>query len=76
MYRYVRPLHRRLSSRHNVLDLELYDQQLNALAANHTFVLVKDLVSQTESIFLSKGIFGQLLMTAIETVSNTLFRHY
>jgi peptidoglycan/xylan/chitin deacetylase (PgdA/CDA1 family) len=50
MYHYVRPSHRRLSSRHNVLDLELYDQQLNALAANHSFILGRDLVGETKGI--------------------------
>jgi len=54
MYHYVRPLQKRISVRHNVLDLELFDQQLEVLAAKHTFVLGRDLVGQNNNDF-----FGQ-----------------
>ena len=55
MYHYVRPSYRRLSTRHNILDLELFDQQLKALVAKHTFILGRDLVSQTEISFFEQS---------------------
>ena len=54
MYHYVRPLHKRISIRHKVLDLELFDQQLEVLATKHVFVLGRDLVGQNKS-----DLFGQ-----------------
>ena len=55
MYHYVRPSYRRLSTRHNILDLELFDQQLKALVAKHTFILGRDLVGQTERSFFEQS---------------------
>ena len=45
MYHYVRPNSERLSERHNVLDLELFDQQLEVMTKKYEFVLGNDLLS-------------------------------
>ena len=54
MYHYVRPSHKRISIRHKVLDLELFDQQLEVLATKHAVILGRDLVGQNKS-----DLFGQ-----------------
>ena len=43
MYHYVRPNDKRMSERHNVLDLALFDQQLDAMANKFEFILSNDL---------------------------------
>ena len=55
MYHYVRPLSTRISIRHNVLDLGLFDQQLEVLAAKYRFVLGNDLLSHDGSDFFDKS---------------------
>ena len=45
MYHYVRPNGMRVSERHHVLDLELFDQQLDVLAQKFNFVLGNDLLA-------------------------------
>ena len=45
MYHYVRPKSERMSERHYVLDLELFDQQLDVMAKKYEFVLGNDLLS-------------------------------
>jgi peptidoglycan/xylan/chitin deacetylase (PgdA/CDA1 family) len=45
MYHYVRPNGMRMSERHHVLDLELFDQQLDVLAQKFDFVLGNDLLA-------------------------------
>ena len=55
MYHYVRPLSKRISIRHNVLDLGLFDQQLEVLAAKYRFVLGNDLLSHDGSDFFDKS---------------------
>ena len=45
MYHYVRPNSERLSERHNVLDLELFDQQLEVMTKKYEFVLGNELLS-------------------------------
>ena len=45
MYHYVRPNSERLSERHNVLDLELFDQQLEVMTKKYEFVSGNDLLS-------------------------------
>ena len=45
MYHYVRPLSKRMSERHNVLDLELFDQQLDVMTKKYQFVLGDDLLA-------------------------------
>ena len=49
MYHYVRPNDKRLSERHNVLDLELFDQQLDLMAEKFDFVLGNDLLTLSKS---------------------------
>ena len=44
MYHYVRPLSKRMSDRHHVLDLELFDQQLDVMTKKYQFVLGDDLL--------------------------------
>ena len=45
MYHYVRPISKRMSERHNVLDLTLFDQQLDAMANRFEFILGTDLLN-------------------------------
>ena len=45
MYHYVRPNDTRMSERHNVLDLALFDQQLDAMANKFEFILSSDLLA-------------------------------
>ena len=45
MYHYVRPNGMRVSERHHVLDLDLFDQQLELLAEKFDFVLGNDLLA-------------------------------
>ena len=45
MYHYVRPNIKRMSERHNVLDLDLFDQQLDLMAEKFDFVLGNDLLA-------------------------------
>ena len=45
MYHYVRPNSKRMSERHNVLDLDLFDQQLDLMAEKFEFVLGNDLLA-------------------------------
>ena len=45
MYHYVRPKNKRISERHNVLDLDLFDQQLDLMAKKFDFVLGNDLLA-------------------------------
>ncbi len=45
MYHYVRPTIKRISERHNVLDLNLFDQQLDVMAQKYEFVLGNDLLT-------------------------------
>jgi len=45
MYHYVRPNGMRLSERHHVLDLDLFDQQLEVMAQKFEFILGKDLLA-------------------------------
>jgi peptidoglycan/xylan/chitin deacetylase (PgdA/CDA1 family) len=45
MYHYVRPNSKRMSDRHNVLDLDLFDQQLDVMAQKYEFVLGNDLLT-------------------------------
>ena len=45
MYHYVRPKSKRISERHNVLDLDLFDQQLDLMAKKFDFVLGNDLLA-------------------------------
>ena len=45
MYHYVRPFSKRMSERHNVLDLALFDQQLDAMATRFEFILGSDLLN-------------------------------
>ena len=44
MYHYVRPNSKRMSERHNVLDVDLFDQQLDLMAKKYDFVLGNDLL--------------------------------
>jgi len=44
MYHYVRPRAKRLSSRHNVLDYELFLNQLEILRGNYCFVTSREIV--------------------------------
>ena len=48
MYHYVRPNSKRMSERHHVLDLDLFDQQLDLLAKNYDFVLGNNLFALDE----------------------------
>ncbi len=48
MYHYVRPKSKRLSESHNVLDLDLFDQQLDLMAKKFDFVLGNDLLALCE----------------------------
>ena len=45
MYHYVRPNNKRMSERHHVLDLDLFDRQLDLLAEKYDFVLGNDLLT-------------------------------
>ena len=45
MYHYVRPLSKRMSERHHVLDLELFDQQLDVMTKKYQCVLGNDLLA-------------------------------
>ena len=45
MYHYVRPNSKRISERHNVLDLDLFDQQLDLMAKKYDFILGNDLLA-------------------------------
>ena len=45
MYHYVRPNGMRLSERHHVLDLDLFDQQLDVMAQKFEFILGSDLLA-------------------------------
>ena len=45
MYHYVRPKSKRISESHNVLDLDLFDQQLDLMAKKFDFVLGNDLLA-------------------------------
>ena len=45
MYHYVRPNSMRMSGRHNVLDLDLFDQQLEVMARKFEFILGNDLLT-------------------------------
>lgn len=50
MYHYVRPNSERMSERHNVLDLELFDQQLDVMAQKYEFILGNDLLTVGDDI--------------------------
>ena len=45
MYHYVRPNGMRMSERHHVLDLDLFDQQLEVIAQKYEFILGNDLLT-------------------------------
>ncbi len=45
MYHYVRPNSKRMSERHNVLDLDLFDRQLDVMAQKYDFILGNDLLA-------------------------------
>jgi len=45
MYHYVRPLTKRMSERHNILDIDLFDQQVNVMTQKYEFILAKDLLT-------------------------------
>jgi peptidoglycan/xylan/chitin deacetylase (PgdA/CDA1 family) len=45
MYHYVRPNGMRMSERHHVLDLDLFDQQLDVMAKKYEFILGNDLLA-------------------------------
>ena len=45
MYHYVRPNYMRMSERHHVLDLDLFDQQLDVMAQKFEFILGSDLLA-------------------------------
>ena len=45
MYHYVRPNSKRMSERHNVLDVDLFDQQLDLMAKKYDFILGNDLLA-------------------------------
>ena len=45
MYHYVRPNSKRMSDRHHVLDVDLFDQQLDLMAEKYDFVLGNDLLA-------------------------------
>ena len=45
MYHYVRPNDLRMSERHNVLDLDLFDQQLDVMTKKYEFILGNDLLA-------------------------------
>ncbi|CAB4664468.1 unannotated protein [freshwater metagenome] len=45
MYHYVRPNGMRLSERHHVLDLDLFEQQLDVMAQKFEFILGNDLLA-------------------------------
>ena len=45
MYHYVRPNGMRMSERHHVLDLDLFDQQLDVMAKKFEFMLGNDLLA-------------------------------
>ena len=45
MYHYVRPNGMRMSDRHHVLDLDLFDQQLDVMAQKFEFILGNDLLA-------------------------------
>ena len=45
MYHYVRPNGMRMSERHHVLDLDLFDQQLDVMAQKFEFILGNDLLA-------------------------------
>ena len=50
MYHYVRPNGMRMSERHHVLDLDLFDQQLDVMAQKFEFVLGHDLLEFGDEI--------------------------
>jgi peptidoglycan/xylan/chitin deacetylase (PgdA/CDA1 family) len=45
MYHYVRPNSARMSERHHVLDLDLFDQQLELMSKKYEFILGNDLLN-------------------------------
>jgi peptidoglycan/xylan/chitin deacetylase (PgdA/CDA1 family) len=45
MYHYVRPNSKRMSERHHVLDLDLFDQQLDVMTKKYEFILGNDLLA-------------------------------
>ena len=45
MYHYVRPNSKRMSERHKVLDVDLFDQQLDLMAKKYDFILGNDLLA-------------------------------
>ena len=45
MYHYVRPNGMRMSERHHVLDLDLFDQQLDVMTKKYEFILGNDLLA-------------------------------
>ena len=58
MYHYVRPNSKRMSERHNVLDVDLFDQQLDLMAKKYDFVLGNDLLAlDKENATLEKKIW-------------------
>ena len=45
MYHYVRPNSKRMSERHHILSLDLFDQQLDLMAKKYDFILGNDLLA-------------------------------
>ena len=45
MYHYVRPNGKRMSERHKVLDLDLFDEQVDVMAQKYEFILGTDLLT-------------------------------
>ena len=45
MYHYVRPNSKRMSERHHILSLDLFDQQLDLMAKKYDFILGSDLLA-------------------------------
>jgi len=60
MYHYVRPSEKRLSSRHNVLDYQLFLNQLEILRGNYQFVTSREIVQNHRN---QKDVSSQVWLT-------------
>lgn len=78
MYHYVRPITKRLSPRHKVLDLELFSSQLEILQSRYLFRTSKELVQLTGEDISSNLIwltFDDGYKDCIEYVLPVLLKH-
>ena len=55
MYHYVRPVKKRLSARHNFLDLTLFNQQLEQIDAKYVFVVSNDVANAEQNAITEKN---------------------